>query len=153
MGLAKLLFSFRGRINRARFWLALLVYVVAAIIANGISFASESYTVSMQSGMAVFAFTAVSGILVAIKRLHDRNRSGWWVLPFYFGPGVVVAMGELVRIFGVMGDVPGLEGLGYLLDAAGIAFLIWTFLEFACLRGTVGPNRYGPDPLAVPGQS
>jgi uncharacterized membrane protein YhaH (DUF805 family) len=24
---------------------------------------------------------------------------------------------------------------------------IWALIWFGCLRGTVGPNQYGPDPL------
>jgi uncharacterized membrane protein YhaH (DUF805 family) len=32
---------------------------------------------------------------------------------------------------------------------SGIASLIglWAFVELFCLRGTIGPNRFGPDPL------
>ena len=26
---------------------------------------------------------------------------------------------------------------------------VWSFVECGCLRGTVGPNRFGPDPLAA----
>ena len=35
-------------------------------------------------------------------------------------------------------------------SAGGVAALIslWAFVELYCLRGTVGDNRYGPDPLA-----
>jgi uncharacterized membrane protein YhaH (DUF805 family) len=28
---------------------------------------------------------------------------------------------------------------------------IWGFVELGCLRGTAGPNRFGPDPLVVEG--
>ena len=28
---------------------------------------------------------------------------------------------------------------------------IWLFVELGCLRGTVGPNRFGPDPLDMVG--
>jgi uncharacterized membrane protein YhaH (DUF805 family) len=39
-----------------------------------------------------------------------------------------------------------------LFDARGfelvsLALMIWGFVELGCLRGTVGPNRFGPDPL------
>lgn len=29
---------------------------------------------------------------------------------------------------------------------------IWALVENGCLRGTAGPNRYGPDPLQAPGR-
>jgi uncharacterized membrane protein YhaH (DUF805 family) len=28
-----------------------------------------------------------------------------------------------------------------------VAITIWFFIEFGCMRGTVGPNKYGPDPV------
>ena len=33
--------------------------------------------------------------------------------------------------------------LGFAASAIGV----WAFVELACLRGTVGPNAYGPDPI------
>jgi uncharacterized membrane protein YhaH (DUF805 family) len=37
--------------------------------------------------------------------------------------------------------------IGGALTLVASAILIWAFVELACLRGTIGPNRYGPDPL------
>ena len=72
-----LFFSFRGRINRAKYWLALLVFLVADIVlelvgwtlGDSVTFQVLSYVVNL----AVFIAT----IAVCIKRLHDRDRSGW----------------------------------------------------------------------------
>ena len=88
-----LFFSFRGRINRARYWLALLVFLVLDIVlglvgwvlGNAVAFQILSSVVNL----AVF----ISGIAVCIKRLHDRDRSGWWLMLFYFGTFVFVLMG------------------------------------------------------------
>ena len=33
------------------------------------------------------------------------------------------------------------------LGLAAFAVGVWAFVELGCLRGTIGPNRYGPDPL------
>jgi uncharacterized membrane protein YhaH (DUF805 family) len=35
-----------------------------------------------------------------------------------------------------------------LFSLASLAISIWAFVELGCLRGTAGPNKYGPDPLA-----
>jgi uncharacterized membrane protein YhaH (DUF805 family) len=35
-----------------------------------------------------------------------------------------------------------------LLTFSGLG--IWFFVQTGCLRGTVGPNRFGPDPLGEP---
>src|ERR1700731_1582922 len=85
-----LLFSFRGRINRAKYWLPVLVFLIVDIplglvgwvLSNGEAFQILSSVVNL----GVF----ISGIAVCIKRLHDRDRSGWWLMLFYFGPLVFV---------------------------------------------------------------
>jgi uncharacterized membrane protein YhaH (DUF805 family) len=33
-------------------------------------------------------FFAWCYLAASIKRLHDRNRSGWWMLPFFAAPGI-----------------------------------------------------------------
>jgi uncharacterized membrane protein YhaH (DUF805 family) len=87
-----LLFGVHGRVNRAKFWLvALGILVLEAII-----FAALGGTTAMSAdpeqalanigpvaGIVLFVFGVVAlwvSIAVAIKRYHDRNKSGWWVL-------------------------------------------------------------------------
>ena len=40
-----------------------------------------------------------------------------------------------------------MEYLGFVLHLVAFAITVWAFVELGCLRGTVGPNQYGPDPL------
>jgi len=125
-----LLFSFNGRINRAKFWLVLIAADVVFLVLCGILFAvtgmsmdvAPDGTPSMVGGgvigglIALLLVVAVVwiGLAMGVKRYHDRNKSGWWVL---------IAL------------VPVIGGLWYLIEAG-------------FLRGTGGPNQYGPDPLA-----
>jgi uncharacterized membrane protein YhaH (DUF805 family) len=37
--------------------------------------------------------------------------------------------------------------VGFVPHLASFAITVWAFVELGCLRGTVGPNRFGPDPL------
>ena len=37
------------------------------------------------------------------------------------------------------------------LGLAAFAIGVWAFVELGCLRGTIGANQYGPDPLAADG--
>jgi uncharacterized membrane protein YhaH (DUF805 family) len=149
MDWGNLLFSFQGRINRAKFWLAVLVYIVASIVTGIIGFASGSDALAMLLNSIVSLVTFVSGIFVAIKRLHDRDKSGWWLLLFYIAPGVLLGIGLVAGFFGITEGSSGAGGIGLLFSLAGFAVAVWAFIELGCLRGTVGPNRYGPDPLAV----
>ncbi len=60
----------------------------------------------------------IPSIAVTVRRLHDRNMSGWWYLGF-----MVLAF---IPLLGLL---------------ASLAFLIVMFLP-----GTAGPNRFGEDP-------
>lgn len=126
--LSWLLFSFEGRIGRGEFWRGTLI-VSSLFVALGISFAivalqfSRSIEEFLTSGAGIALFIAVLilflpaawiGFALNVKRWHDRNKSGVWML---------------IQL------VPYIGG-------------IWAFIETGCLRGTVGPNRFGPDPLA-----
>jgi uncharacterized membrane protein YhaH (DUF805 family) len=122
-----LLFGFHGRANRAKFWLvALGIFVIEVIIFAALGGTTAMSTDPEQAmanigpgvGIVLFVFGIVAlwiSIAVAVKRYHDRNKSGWWVLIVF---------------------VPIIGG-------------IWYLIECGFLRGTPGPNDYGPDPLAA----
>ncbi len=134
---ATLLFGFSGRINRAKYWIAGVIYVVLVVVAAVV------LTMVLGFGKAFFAVAgiiylvmAVSGVAVGIKRLHDRNKSGWWLLVFYLLPAVLDGIGRTAK-------------LSFVFSLAGAAIGIWALVELGFLRGTSGPNQYGPDPLAA----
>src|SRR5262249_11943213 len=80
----------------------------------------------------------VSALAIGIKRLHDRDRNGWWIVLFYFGPSVLAA--ALSSSCGALGSL--VLGLG------AFAVSVWSLVELGFLRGTTsGPHRFGPDPL------
>jgi uncharacterized membrane protein YhaH (DUF805 family) len=77
-------FSAQGRVNRKQWWLKLIlpVFVISIILAI-IDMAIGTYDpqdgVGLLSG--IFALLAIiPAIMVYIKRFHDRDKSGWWVL-------------------------------------------------------------------------
>jgi uncharacterized membrane protein YhaH (DUF805 family) len=143
-----LMFSFRGRINRGKWWLALVVFIVYGVLTSAVagavlysSLSRSEFGVAALVGIGVMfiAYLAglVAGIAVGVKRLHDRNKSGWWLLLFYILPAALTGIGE----------ASGNDAIASLLALIALALYVWGFVELACLRGTVGPNRYGPDPL------
>lgn len=144
MNLATLLFSFQGRINRAKFWLAILIYFIAFLVIFllfGAVAAAVNYELSMTTLVILAAIVyipiLISGIAVGIKRLHDRNKSGWWLLLFYLVPNVLQGIG----------GASGGQGIGMIFALIGFAISIWALVELGILRGASGPNQYGPDPL------
>ena len=77
---------------------------------------------------------------VFIRRLHDRGKSGWWLL-FFFGPHIL-----LLTILSQIGDTNVqmiLGATGALLDAP---LVMWGMVEILLLRSKSGPNAYGPVP-------
>jgi uncharacterized membrane protein YhaH (DUF805 family) len=91
MSISKVLFSFSGRISRQTYWLALLG-IWSAFIALGLIVASIGAAVD--DGDHSFKPVAIGLLLpmlwwctlaVAVKRWHDRGKSGYWVL-IYFVP-------------------------------------------------------------------
>jgi uncharacterized membrane protein YhaH (DUF805 family) len=159
MGFINLLFSVSGRINRAKYWLAVLFWTAAwlvSILFFVIIFAqdigrfsnadsAEALRLVLSYGAIVVLFIAliiipmiVSGIFVGIKRLHDRNKSGWWIVLFYLGPVVTESIGQN----------SGSNTVAFVMSAASFVIAIWALVELGFLRGSIGVNQYGPDPLA-----
>jgi uncharacterized membrane protein YhaH (DUF805 family) len=75
------------------------------------------------------------GLALGAKRLHDRNKSAWWLVVFWLLPPVLQPIGERI------------EGTGLIFILAALAIWIWGLVEIGFLRGAVGPNQYGPNPL------
>lgn len=128
-------FDFQGRSRRMEYWSFTLLNVIIVIVLMGIAMGSGFSLAALESGDASTMFSGVSAVMfgllglywlavfipsiaVAVRRLHDRDMSGWWYLGFI-----------------LLGMIPF---VGWI---ASIAFLVILFLP-----GTVGPNRFGPDP-------
>ena len=127
-----LLFSARGRINRARFWLASLLFTGCILLVTGIlggavvlafppaigANGSVNFP-GVANGLLALLYLAYTGvslwaaICLGVKRYHDLDRAGAWVLIIF---------------------VPVVGGLVY-------------FIMAGCFAGTTGPNRFGADPL------
>ena len=70
------LLTYEGRINRQRYWAFVLVYLAGAIIAGIIDSVLGSSVISL-----LFLLAALyPSTCVNIKRWHDRDKSGWWIL-------------------------------------------------------------------------
>jgi uncharacterized membrane protein YhaH (DUF805 family) len=147
-----LLFGFSGRINRAEYWFTMLVYFIAGIVLAVAGYVGGNSVVwPVVRCIADLGF-AVSGLAVAVKRLHDLDKSAWWVVFFYLFPVVLILI-ALAAGFAGTGTGELAQVLGFLakfciLAAVGIGF--WFFVELACFRGTPGYNRYGPDSIPAP---
>lgn len=145
--------SFEGRINRKSYWIGLLALIIVmmavmfgALFLVGGSIVANDFQTRMITFVLQLAFLYPSAALM-VKRLQDRNRPGYFAA-FLLVPMVIKAVTDLM---GMTGDPVDQNALDYLLNIIIFVVSVWFFIELGCLRGTVGPNQYGPDPLgAVP---
>ena len=143
MNWGQLFFKFDGRVNRARFWIAALIFTVVNVVLAILSYLTDQSGVFQAINGMLSIVILICSIAVGVKRLHDRNKSGWYLLLFYFLPGVLAAAGVLVGEF-----VEDSTVIATVLTLLAVALTVWAFVELGCLRGTVGANPYGPDPVA-----
>ncbi|MEZ5874446.1 MAG: DUF805 domain-containing protein [Hyphomicrobiales bacterium] len=142
MRLTALLFSLDGRIGRAQFWLgtAILLGISLAATYGILSIIGLSEAAVAFSAAVAFAL-AYPSYAVCAKRFQDRGKPGPLALL-----GIVPSYGaNLLYTFGIFDlDHPSLQrGLDVIIVVIGLWFLV----ELGFLKGTQGPNRYGPDPL------
>jgi uncharacterized membrane protein YhaH (DUF805 family) len=143
-------FSPRGRISRSQYWLRFFLPVfIIGIILRAIADAGGGRELEILP--AIFELLVLwPGIAVLIKRIHDRNKSGSlvWVL---YGPMIpailLLILAIAVAAAGNREAAIGLSvGSGVLWVVVALVS-IWFFIEFGCMRGTIGANRFGPDPV------
>ena len=136
--------NFRGRAPRAEYWWFYLGTLILSVIVG--AFDRLLGTNDALASLVNLALL-LPWIAVTVRRLHDTDRSGWWLLGL---GGAVIALITAFAGFGLFG-FGGSAATAFtstivallIVGAAGITFLI-----FMVLPGTEGPNRYGPDPYS-----
>lgn len=133
--------SFEGRLNRKPYWMAMLTIFTVTIAVLVVSFGLLPRIV----GAPLMVVTVIAGIYVnlaiSVKRLHDRDKSAHWLWLFLGVPFLLGAIGGFLEASGSS------AGLALVLNLIGTGISIWMLVELGFLRGTDGPNRFGPDPL------
>jgi uncharacterized membrane protein YhaH (DUF805 family) len=80
MALTTLYFSSHGRISRKVYWLASLPLLALSMFPDLLIRAAATREEAAVLSLIVLLVLAVPGLMVSIKRFHDRNKSGWFVL-------------------------------------------------------------------------
>ncbi|MDP9423281.1 MAG: DUF805 domain-containing protein [Pseudomonadota bacterium] len=133
--------DFKGRAPRAEYW---WFYLATLIVDRVLSFIDKQAGTD-DSLSSIFALAiVVPWIAVTVRRLHDSDRTGWWLLIFVVPLAGFTAFAVQAGYAGggAVEDSPvPFFGLVALTVVAGI-----TLFVFMVLDGTAGPNRYGADP-------
>ena len=130
MTLQQWCFSYRGRLGRRDFWIWQIVWLVTM---TALFTLAGNALLDTQTAAFCVVFLLWPASAVLVKRLHDRNKRGYWALL------LVAAWIMLAGNWGVLGAGWHI-GLGRFLPTF---ILLGMLLELGLLSGSAGENRYG----------
>ena len=154
--------NFSGRARRKEYWMFLLFTIIFSIVAMildmalGIDFKMNaggygyySYEVSLGYGpiyVLVSLFHWLPTMSAAVRRLHDSNRTGWWIFAptlimlaaifigaIFIGGGMATNSESMAITGGILAGILYLLGIGL-----GITSFVFLFFD-----GTKGDNKFG----------
>lgn len=170
--------DFQGRARRSEFWLWVLFRiavgmvmgtVMTSVLFTGMNFQNPDPSQFMGRYFSVMPLMQIvnlglllPSIAVAVRRLHDINRTGWW----YIMPIVVAIVGMVLffifagtQLFSAIGTGGGTmtdaQGMKLFFTVMGSMFLFVflpllvaeiVMLVFYITDGTPTANRFGADP-------
>jgi len=97
--------NFEGRAARSEYWYWILFVVIVAVVLTII----DAKVIGAQVTEGLFSLaTLLPGIAVGARRLHDTDRSGWWLLIGF----IPLIGGILLIVWFVTAGTPGANRFG-----------------------------------------
>ena len=145
-------FRFDGRIGRKQYWIGTLLYLLGGILSGlvlvtlaALNYNPPADTITNRTivgfvllGIAMIgcAVAVVSGLAsTGVRRLHDRGKSGWWLILYYLAPDRLLA------------NTSFWHGGALIIPITAGAVLIWGLIDLGILPGQPADNAYGAYPL------
>jgi uncharacterized membrane protein YhaH (DUF805 family) len=128
--------NFNGRVSRPGYWHFVLWTVIISIpliALDFVVFGIEDEDLTLFSSLWELA-VLIPSIGLAIRRFHDTNRTGWWVLIPY------IALIPTIIFF-----VLEFESLG-IISIVAFFIILLASLVFLCQKSDPEANQYG-DPV------
>ncbi|CAI1202354.1 DUF805 domain-containing protein [Serratia quinivorans] len=124
-------FSFKGRIGRRDFWIWMVLWLVLMVVAFSLA-SRELVDIQTIAFFIVGLLWPTAAVLV--KRLHDRNKAGWWalllILAWLLAAGNWQMLAPLWQ-WGVGRFIPTL-------------IIVMMMIDLGAFVGTPEANRFGP---------
>lgn len=153
--LLTLLLSFQGRIARQSFQIGSAILLALAVVGSFLihpdAFFGEDVVPITPQDTIWQLCTLIPLTAVSVKRFNDRDWP-WWVgyVPALLSAALTVANQFRYLLPEKWGTFSPAEKV----TLSAICFVVLlAFADNAFVRGTAGPNRYGPDPLQKPEQT
>jgi uncharacterized membrane protein YhaH (DUF805 family) len=153
------LMGFDGRINRQRWWIGIIVIIIIGIIIYwilglifGTGMMMDAKTLTDPAAMTAYLQKAgwvglIVGVVLAypnlsltVKRRHDRNNNGYDAM-------ALIGLSVLWNLLTALGVVTNLGVVSTIVGLILLVLSLWILVQAGFLKGTAGPNQYGPDPL------
>ena len=103
--------TFSGRARRKEYWMFFLFNVLISLGLGVLDVVAGTYSVEYETGFfsALYSLLVlIPSIAVSVRRLHDTNRSGWWIVI-----SLIPIIGVLVLfVFTCLDSQPGTNRFG-----------------------------------------
>lgn len=139
----RLYLSTEGRIGRGQYWLGAIVLAVISIIVTFLvtrALGGTAYIIFALIWQIIISYLAYN---LMAKRFQDRDKPSTYALYAI----VALFILTVISLFTTPppGEMPG--AISIIASLLTLAIAIWLLIELGILRGTAGPNQYGPDPV------
>ena len=103
--------TFEGRARRKEYWFFILFNVLAVVVLGIIDVvlgtSSKEAGLGLLSGIYLLA-VLLPALAVTVRRLHDTDRSGWWILIEF----IPLIGGLVLLVFTLLDSTPGSNRFG-----------------------------------------
>jgi len=148
-----LLTTTEGRIGRQQWWIGIVVLIIISILASIIVsiISLGNAAVITWLGVLINLVLIWPSYCIGIKRRHDRDNDGTDLKILIAGSIIL----NLLQATGIGASMVDVGGVSYLVPPIWLTvlsviygiFAIYMLVQLGFLKGTAGPNTYGPDPL------
>jgi uncharacterized membrane protein YhaH (DUF805 family) len=151
--------SMDGRLNRQPWWIGVIILIIVGLIVSwilGLIFGTgvmmNPATLTDPAALSGYVQKAgwvglITGIILAypylaitVKRRHDRNNNGYDAMG-------LIGLNIVWQLLTALGVLSALSGIGQAISVIIGIYAIYILVVVGFLKGTAGPNQYGPDPL------
>lgn len=148
-----------GRVTRKHYNLFLLVQTVIYLLAVAVDYERVGNIIFNDNTQAYLSNTVQliflwPFIMFSIKRLHDMNFRGGWLVAGFFGPISVIILTFAMTVHYLQGTpdpsiFPVLKFSTLTIIYLCMLIVIVFLLIMSLRKGTTGSNRFGDDPLQL----
>ena len=131
--------GFHGRISRQTFWIAMGAVILVNV---AVCYAAQQIQGDQLNAILDLAFTYPE-FAIATKRANDRDLP-LWLIGIFFAASVLL---DLISVLGLAGTDQQPSTLALAITVPFTILGLGLLIELGFRRGTLGPNRHGPDPL------